>query len=253
MDYYTTLGINKQASSDDIKRAYRKLASQHHPDKGGDTAKFQKIQQAYDVLSDDIKRNQYDKANDPLSRLESFFAQFQQNPVQRQKIYTVNYTVSLEQIAMASNESVAIQTPDGTKLIHIKVPKGLENGHTYRYDNALSDGLLNITFNVLKHDRFERMGLDLYTSEKIEVFDLILGTSIEVKTIYDKTLEVEIPPMTKIGAKFKLAGQGLHTDDKKGDHYILLHPVLPEKISSRLISEISKEKVYNLYKREKND
>ena len=248
MDYYTTLGIDKQASFDDIKRAYRKLASQYHPDKGGDTAKFQQIQQAYDVLSDDIKRNQYDSSNDPLSKLSSFFSQFQQNGIQRQKIYTVNYTVTLEQIATGSNESIAVQTPDGPKVIHIRVPRGLESGHTYKYDNALSDGPLHITFNVLKHNRFERMGLDLYTSEKIEVFDLILGTAIEVTTIYDKKLEIEIPPMTKIGAKFKLAEQGLHTDDKKGDHYVLLHPVLPEKSSSRLIEEISKEKVYNLYK-----
>ena len=253
MDYYNTLGIDKQASPDDIKRAYRKLASQYHPDKGGDTAKFQQIQQAYDVLSDDIKRNQYDSSNDPLSKLSSFFSQFQQNPVQRQKIYTVNYTVSLEQIAMGTNESIAVQTPDGPKVIHIRVPRGLENGHTYRYENALPDGPLNITFNILKHNRFDRIGLDLYTSENIEVFDLILGTTIEVKTIYDKTLEIEIPSGTKIGAKFKLAEQGLHTDDKKGDHYVLLLPTLPDKISARLIEEIAKEKVYNLYKRAKND
>lgn len=253
MDYYSTLGISKQASSDDIKRAYRKLASQYHPDKGGDTAKFQQIQQAYDVLSDDIKRNQYDSANDPLSQLSSLFSQFQQNNVHRQKIYTVNYNVRLEQIALGTNESIAIQTPEGPKIVHIKIPQGLENGHTYRYENAISDGLLNITFNILKHDKFERMGLDLYTSEKIEVFDLILGTNLEVNTIYNKTLEIEIPPMTKIGAKFKLAGQGLHKDNEQGHHYVVLYPVLPDKISKRLIEEISKEKVYNLYKRTKND
>jgi DnaJ-class molecular chaperone len=49
-DYYAALGVPKTATSDEIKRAFRKLASQHHPDKGGDTQKFQAIQQAYATL-----------------------------------------------------------------------------------------------------------------------------------------------------------------------------------------------------------
>jgi DnaJ-class molecular chaperone len=52
MDHYSTLGVNKNAAPDEIKKAFRKLASQHHPDKGGNTAKFQEIQVAYDTLSD---------------------------------------------------------------------------------------------------------------------------------------------------------------------------------------------------------
>jgi len=55
MNYYETLGIPKTASQDEIKKAYRKLASQHHPDKGGDTARFQEIQAAYDTLGDPQK------------------------------------------------------------------------------------------------------------------------------------------------------------------------------------------------------
>ena len=55
MDHYTTLGVTKNANSTDIKKAYRKLANQFHPDKGGDTAQFQKIQVAYDTLSDSLK------------------------------------------------------------------------------------------------------------------------------------------------------------------------------------------------------
>ena len=51
-DYYDILGISKSASADDIKRAYRKLASEHHPDRGGDDAKFKEINEAYQVLSD---------------------------------------------------------------------------------------------------------------------------------------------------------------------------------------------------------
>ena len=59
-DLYETLGVDRDASFDEIKKAYRKLASQHHPDKGGDTAKFQEIQNAYETLTDPNKRAQHD-------------------------------------------------------------------------------------------------------------------------------------------------------------------------------------------------
>ena len=60
MNYYDILGVAKDADSATIKKAYRKLASQHHPDKGGDTEKFKEVQVAYDTLSDDAKRAAYD-------------------------------------------------------------------------------------------------------------------------------------------------------------------------------------------------
>ncbi len=61
-NYYDTLGVSKGASDDEIKKAYRKLAHKHHPDKaGGDEAKFKKINEAYQVLSDRTKRSQYDQ------------------------------------------------------------------------------------------------------------------------------------------------------------------------------------------------
>jgi len=58
--FYETLQVPKTASQDDIKRSYKHLARQHHPDKGGDTNTFQKIQEAYETLSDEQKRAQYD-------------------------------------------------------------------------------------------------------------------------------------------------------------------------------------------------
>jgi len=61
-DYYQTLGVNKNASAEEIKRAYRKLAHEHHPDKNrSDGEKFKEINEAYQILSDPIKRSQYDQ------------------------------------------------------------------------------------------------------------------------------------------------------------------------------------------------
>ena len=62
--HYQSLGVEKEASTEMIRKAYRRLAMDHHPDKGGDTTKFQKIQEAYAVLSDPEKREQYDLGGD---------------------------------------------------------------------------------------------------------------------------------------------------------------------------------------------
>src|SRR3954465_9636470 len=60
-DYYGTLGVNKDATKDDIKKAFRKLAHEFHPDKkGGNADKFKEVNEAYSVLSDDKKRAEYD-------------------------------------------------------------------------------------------------------------------------------------------------------------------------------------------------
>jgi len=61
MDYYELLGVSKTASQDEIKKAFHKLAHKHHPDKGGDEKKFKEINEAYQVLSDQQKRAQYDQ------------------------------------------------------------------------------------------------------------------------------------------------------------------------------------------------
>jgi DnaJ-class molecular chaperone len=61
MDYYHILNIEKTATQDEIKKAFRKLAHKHHPDKGGDEEKFKEINKAYQILSDDKKRQEYDR------------------------------------------------------------------------------------------------------------------------------------------------------------------------------------------------
>jgi DnaJ-class molecular chaperone len=59
-NYYETLGVPREASTQEIKKAYRRLAKEHHPDVGGDEAKFKELQEAYEVLTDDNKRARYD-------------------------------------------------------------------------------------------------------------------------------------------------------------------------------------------------
>src|SRR5207253_940011 len=60
-DYYDVLGVNKGASADEIKKAFRQAAVKHHPDRGGDEAQFKEINEAYEVLKDTEKRKRYDQ------------------------------------------------------------------------------------------------------------------------------------------------------------------------------------------------
>lgn len=88
MSYYDILGVSKSATQEEIKKAFRKKAIEHHPDKGGDETKFKEISEAYDVLSDESKRVDYDRygknnANNPFSRggghgfnMDDIFSQF---------------------------------------------------------------------------------------------------------------------------------------------------------------------------------
>lgn len=63
MDYYKILNVSKNATNDEIKRQYKKMALKHHPDRGGDPEMFKKVSEAYQILSDTKKRSEYDNPN----------------------------------------------------------------------------------------------------------------------------------------------------------------------------------------------
>ena len=253
MDYYSALGISKTATQQEIKQAYRKLAAKHHPDRGGSTEEFQKIEEAYRTLSDEEKRQQYDNPN-PFgqggagfggfnfgggSPFEEIFKQFNQP---RQRVYTVNVFVTLEQVSRGDTETIQVQTPAGPKTFQIKVPKGIEDGQRVNYENLMPDGVLQIMFRIHRHTKFERRGLDLVTILNISVFDLILGTDIEFTTIHNQTLSVKIPPRSKPMSNLRIPNHGLEVSNAKGDQYLLLSPVIPDTISTDLLTALEKER-----------
>lgn len=100
-DYYEVLGVNKTASADEIKKAYRQLVKIHHPDKGGDESLFKEISEAYEVLSDNEKKSNYDRFghtdnrgnyDDMFGGFKDMFGQFFR---QRQNIERVGENITL--------------------------------------------------------------------------------------------------------------------------------------------------------------
>lgn len=138
-DYYKVLGVGKKASEADIKKAYRKLSLQHHPDRGGDDKKFHEITEAYEVLSNKQKRQEYDQfgfagpqqqqqpggfrytySNDPFdifgngSPFEEFFRRTQRQQPQKQVSESVQVGLSLD--FMDSIKGTKIKFPFERKI-----------------------------------------------------------------------------------------------------------------------------------------
>lgn len=262
MDYYATLGVGRESTPDEIKRAYRRLAAQHHPDRGGDTAKFQEIQQAYDVLSDPQKRSQYDNPQPQMHQFnfgsgggfhpfDDIISQFMRQ--HRQAIYSTTVAVTLEQLAQNQKVEIYINTPQGGKMVSISIPPGIENGQQVRYEGIIPEALLQVTFVIQPHPEFERRGLDLYSNKSLDIFELILGTTVTVRTILGSELEVKIPPRFSPGGNLRITGHGLRANGHQGDHYILINAMIPDRISPELLSLIKQETATNKLRKENGE
>ena len=282
MTHYNTLGIAETATADEIKRAYRKLASQHHPDKGGDTAKFQEIQTAYDVLSDDNRRRQYDheRQNPGGFRfsvngqdmsgmpggmediLRTFGFNFggmgAGNPFghmhqpRRNKDLRISIDIPLASTLEEQKKTVSVATTNGDReTVEVTVPRGVTGRVQMKYpgigDNffaSLPRGDLYVNFNVQPDPRFEVDNIDLYTTAKIDCFDAVLGTEIEVTGLDGGKFLLTIPAGTQHGNMYRMAGQGLWQmqGSQRGNLIVKIAITIPTNLSKDQLELISKIK-----------
>ena len=252
MDHYKTLGVERSASTEEIKQAYRRLASKYHPDKGGNTEKFQAIEQAYRILSDPNTRAQYDNPPEPFRHpgfggfpgfgfsfnnfsFEDFFRQQQQAQMLKTTVL-----ITLEQAFNGSDYILNLNTPNGAQPLRITVPRGIEDQVTVRYDNVIAHHSLLVQFKILPHIEFERHGSDVYSMKSISVLDLITGTTIRVKTISGAEFEVQIPANTQPNQNFRIPHQGMFifNTEQRGHHVVKLQAHIPHDLPESLISAI---------------
>ena len=246
MNPYEVLGVPKTASPEDIKLAYRRLASQNHPDKGGNTARFQEIQSAYDILSDPNKRAEFDNPRPnhqhfnfhfgPES-LNEIFAQFGfgQHPFQRQQPrrnqdYRTNIVLSLEDTLIDSNKNLLLNVDGQTKTLNIQIPKGITSGTTIKYpglgDKSIGNfapGDLYVTVNISHHPKFQTSGLDLITNLTIDCFQAILGCEQTIVGLDQKVFNVKIPAGCQPSTKLKIGGEGMPGFQKDIKGNLLIH------------------------------
>ena len=259
MDHYSTLGVKKNASPEEIKKAYRRLANQHHPDKGGDASKFQKLQEAYSTLSDPQKKAAYDNPQPQFGGFQGGFGGFDGFPNDifsqffgggfhhrrnQKQVVQIPIEVSLYDAYHGGEKTLQLNTSEGIKTITIKIPKGVDTGNQVQYDNVIDSVILVINFNVIRDSKFERNGQHLLSKQNISVLDLIVGTTITIKTISGKELNVVIKPNTQPNSQIRVSGHGMPivNTNQYGDYYLIVNPIIPENINQEIIDAIVRNK-----------
>jgi curved DNA-binding protein len=255
-DHYATLGVAKTATPDEIKRAFRKLASQHHPDKGGDTAKFQSIQAAYDTLGDAGKRAAYDNPRPQFSGMPGgthfnmndifssmFGGQSPFGPQRRPQSHTrMTLWIRLADVAQGGTRPVAVGTPQGQSTIEVEIPLGIMDGDNVQYQGlAPGGGDLVIQFRVHPDPIWQRNGLDLVTDVAADIWSMILGSDITVRTLTGSELTTAMPAGTQPRTLIRLRGHGLRDRaGNRGDLMIRVVPTIPTTIRPELLEAIEK-------------
>ena len=255
-DHYASLGVPRTATAAEIKQAFRKLASQHHPDKGGDTVKFQSIQAAYAVLGDEQKRAEYDNPqpqfggfggfgggpqfNDIFSQMFGGAGFGQQHP--RRNHVRMTLYISLLDVAQGGKKAVAVATSQGQSTVELDVPLGLNDGDNIQYGGLAPGGQdLVITFRIRPDPAWHRDGLNLTVDHSISVWDLILGTDITVSNILGHSLTVKVPPRCQANAVLRLRSQGLRDRrGAQGDMFVKLNARIPATLAPELVEAIEK-------------
>ena len=251
-DYYQTLGVSRNASDSDIKSAYRKLASKHHPDKGGDSEQFKKVQQAYDILGDAQKRAEYDNpahgihinTGDAAFDFDNIFQMFgaRMDPRAQMRNSRINLWISLEDVARGGPRLISLTTSTGAQPVEITIPLGILDGENVRYPGIAPGGQdLVIGFRVHPHADWSRDGLDLSRTVELDFWQLILGGEIEITDLAGKTIQLKVPPRTRPGGTLRCKGRGLQRPGHNaGDLFVKIKAVMPEHIPEEIVEILHK-------------
>ena len=243
MDYYSILGVARNSSADDIKRAYRKLAMKHHPDRGGDAAKLQQINEAYDTLKDPVKKQQYDNPQPRFNTssmqggFESNFEDIlngafgfgrQRNRSAINQDIKIRVTIDLEEVLTGKQLIAAYKLRNGKEeTVNLDIPPGARDGDTIRFQGLgentfpVQRGDLYVSIKTRHKPGWSRNNNDLMCSLKINCLEMITGCKTKVNILNNKALELNVPAGTSNGTTFSVPGYGI-PDIKTGQRGKLL-------------------------------
>jgi molecular chaperone DnaJ len=277
-DYYSILGVSKSATPEEIKKAYRKLAMENHPDrnktKEGE-AKFKEVTKAYEILGNEEKRKTYDQFGH--AAFEQGGAGGGQGPFggfggqQGGQYGPFTYSTQgfggsvdpfdiFEQFfgggspfgqqtrrpvySLHLSFSDAVHgtekevTIDGKKQ-KIKVPAGVDRGSRIRFD------AYDVIIEVAPDKKFAREGYDIITEQELSYPQVALGTELSVETINGE-VKIRVPAGTQPETLIRLSGRGVPRlrGGGNGDHYVKIKVIIPKKLSHKqkeLLEELEKE------------
>lgn len=217
-NYYDLLGINRNANQEDIKYAYRRAASKYHPDKNSDPSAvemFKKIASAYDTLSDQSKRREYD-AN--LGRKITIDIK-QPDIKKREKTAVHTLVITLEQAY--SGETIE------TSFGRIPIPAGCRHNTKIMTINSI------VIVLIEEHKYFKRDNDDLFVVINPSVFDCMFGNSVSLSHVSGNKLLFDIPENTQPLDKIRLKGKGMYNSAYKvyGDLFITVIPYIPNSLT----------------------
>ena len=246
-EYYDRLGVSKDASQDEIKRAYRKMSKKYHPDinkEPGAEEKYKEVQEAYETLSDDQKRAAYDQYGPDGAN--GFGGQGVINVDTQTPLGMMRRQVTCD-VCHGTGQEIKepCQTCHGTghekqsHKVSVKIPAGVETGQQIRLAgqgeagfNGGPYGDLFVIINVNPSDKFTRDGSTIYYTLNISFVQAALGDTVEVPTVHGN-VEMTIPAGTQTGKTFRLKGKGAPRlrGGSQGDQHVTVKIVTPTKLN----------------------
>ena len=278
-DFYKILGLGKSASGDEIKKKYRSLARELHPDKTkGDSAleeKFKAVSEAYDILSDGKKRAEYDQAREMFERggmrtpqggqnfqggdftdmfgggnPQDIFANLfggggRRGPRKGQDLQT-EATITFKEAAFGTTLELRLSADGGpSQNISARVPAGVNDGAKIRVKGKGSTGEagpgdLFILLHVKPHALFSRKGENIAITVPVSFTEAALGADIKVPTLAGDEVTLRLAPGTSNGRVLRVKGRGIVKGSTTGDLLVTVEVQVPAKLEGAALEALQK-------------